>query len=159
MKSIKNKDFLPFKLRPAKISDIKALIILENKIFNYDQLAFQNFKHFLTRGHAQLIVCVEANKKEIAGYSLVLFRKNSRKCRLYSLAMDPNYRGRGLGKMLLKKSETLAKKTGAVIIGLEVKEDNLGAITLYKTFGFQEIGKKEDYYSDHTTAIIFQKEL
>ena len=39
-------------------------------------------------------------------------------------------------------------------INLEVNENNLPAIKLYKTYGFQTVGKRNKYYKDGGNAIL-----
>lgn len=58
------------------------------------------------------------------------------------ILVDPAYRGRGLAKGLLKHLD--ARKD----CFLEVRLSNLVAQSLYKSQGFEEVGRRKDYYHD-----------
>ena len=47
----------------------------------------------------------------------------------------------GLASMMMEEALEMIKETSLKILDLEVKEDNLSAINLYKKFNFQEIGR------------------
>ena len=53
------------------------------------------------------------------------------------IVVDNNYRGRGIAKELLKKTEDIATSLGIEIIDLLVSEDNNIALKLYEKAGFQ----------------------
>jgi hypothetical protein len=46
-----------------------------------------------------------------------------------------------------------------VILRLEVREDNAGAIRLYQHHGYRRIGRYLNYYADQTDALRFEKRL
>ena len=68
------------------------------------------------------------------------------------LATSPGRRKQGWMERLLRE---FAAAKGEAQIWLECREDNLGAIQLYKKIGFKESGRRERYYRDGTTAILF----
>ena len=47
------------------------------------------------------------------------------------------YRGRGVGRLMLDRVESLARSRGACKLTLEVLEGNRSAISLYEKFGFE----------------------
>ncbi len=53
------------------------------------------------------------------------------------------YRNKGVGTHLMKKLVSLDKD-----ITLEVREDNLSAISLYKKFSFYKVATRKGYYGD-----------
>ena len=65
-----------------------------------------------------------------------------------TLAVHPGCRRRGLGSHLLRLLITHARQRGAARVTLEVRERNLAAISMYRTFGFQETGVLRGYYGD-----------
>lgn len=52
----------------------------------------------------------------------------------------------GIGSLILEKLIEHAKIKGIEIINLEVRSDNIGAIALYKKFGFQKIGRSPAFF-------------
>ena len=64
------------------------------------------------------------------------------------LAVHPEYQNQGLGKLLFYGLLYLAHQQGLERATLEVRVSNQTALSLYKKFGFQEVGKRRRYYQD-----------
>ncbi len=64
------------------------------------------------------------------------------------LAIDPQYQRQGLGQAMLCALLTSAHLRGLEWATLEVRISNVGAIALYQKFGFQEVGKRRNYYQE-----------
>lgn len=144
-------------LRDATLADIDDLISLEMLSFDGDRLSRRSFRRFIAASRAT--VRVARDRHGLAGYSLVLYRPNSDRARLYSIAVAPRARGSGLGARLLRDAEAAARQWGSARLGLEVRADNAGAIGLYRRARFEQIGTRENYYGDGATALIFEKRL
>ena len=56
---------------------------------------------------------------------------------VHDLAVDPEFRGRGVGKLLLSEAEKTARELGCCKLTLEVLEFNERAMRTYKSFGFE----------------------
>jgi ribosomal-protein-alanine N-acetyltransferase len=65
---------------------------------------------------------------------------------LENIAVLPEFRRRGLGRLLLSALLKHARLQGAERIFLEVRESNLEAIRLYEAAGFQQLGLRREYY-------------
>ncbi len=143
--------------RCASLSDVDALEALENKAFDGDRLSRRSLRYYVT---AQTVVMrVMKRDGALAAYSLLAFRKGSKIARLYSIAVDPDFEGRGLGRILLKTCEKDARAHGCVVLRLEVRVDNKRAIKLYEKNGYRRFDEIEDYYEDGATAICLKKDL
>ena len=55
---------------------------------------------------------------------------------VHDLAVQPGYRGRGIGRLLLEEVERRARARGSSKLTLEVHASNEGAMRLYRRFGF-----------------------
>ena len=55
---------------------------------------------------------------------------------IHDMIISPEYRGRGIAKMMLGKVEEIALRAGCCKLTLEVLEGNNIARNLYKSFGF-----------------------
>ena len=64
---------------------------------------------------------------------------------LLLLAVDPGWRGRGVGRMLMNDWMAWAKEEGAEEYFLEMRADN-DAVHLYERTGFSECGRRPSYY-------------
>lgn len=71
-----------------------------------------------------------------------------------NVAVDREYRRRGIGELLLRYAFAAAQAKGAKGITLEVRESNQAAINLYHKLGFVEAGLRPHYYSDNDEAAI-----
>ena len=66
---------------------------------------------------------------------------------LLQIAVDSKYQQKGLGGTLLRDSIKLAKTYGTIGIYLEVRASNTPAIHLYRSYGFEQVGTRKNYYS------------
>ena len=66
-----------------------------------------------------------------------------------NIAVHPDYRGKGFGRMILKTLIGVAKDIGMERMTLEVRVSNMAAISLYKSLGFEDAGVRRGYYADN----------
>ncbi len=97
-----------------------------------------------------------ADNGEVAG-DCALFRKNT-SYELARMAVSDNYKGKGLGNMLMESSLEKAKEIGAKKIKLFSKAKLEAAIAQYKKYGFLTIfeGSHPEYARCN---IIMQREI
>lgn len=80
---------------------------------------------------------------------------------LLMIVVAHSARQNGKGKSLLAQFEKSAAQKGAISIFLEVSESNSPAQSLYLTTGYQEIGKRRNYYKrtdgNLETALMMKK--
>lgn len=143
-------------IRAGRLSDLDSLIALEGGFEPGERISPRSWRRFLAQTGK---VWVADMRGEIAGAAVILTRKGSRRARLYSLATDPIFRGRGVAKSLIGAIETDLQRRGADLLGLEVRTDNAAAIALYMRLGFQTCGQRAGYYSDGMNAILMEKSL
>jgi ribosomal-protein-alanine N-acetyltransferase len=66
-----------------------------------------------------------------------------------TIATHPDYRGRGLGELLLCSMTKIAYDIAAQRVTLEVRVSNTIAQNLYRKYGFMVVGTRRRYYSDN----------
>jgi ribosomal protein S18 acetylase RimI-like enzyme len=59
------------------------------------------------------------------------------KCRLYLIAVNQNYKGKGIGKQLINYLENEIREKGLNLYGLSVRKDNIDAIGFYNQNGYK----------------------
>lgn len=76
-----------------------------------------------------------------------------------TIAVAPDYEGRGIGTHLLRLMIDTAIGRSATDLLLEVREDNPRARELYERHGFDAIHRRARYYRDGVDAVIMRKVL
>jgi ribosomal-protein-alanine N-acetyltransferase len=66
-----------------------------------------------------------------------------------TIAVRPDWRGRGVGELLLAAMIDLALSQSVRIVTLEVRVSNFVAQNLYRKYLFQEVGRRRRYYRDN----------
>jgi ribosomal-protein-alanine N-acetyltransferase len=98
------------------------------------------------------IYIVARLEREIVGYAgmwVILHEAH-----ITTIAVDPGVRGQHIGERLLVGLLDAALTRGARWVTLEVRKANAVAQTLYKKYGFREIGIRKGYYSDNREDAI-----
>ena len=77
-----------------------------------------------------------------------------------SVTVGREYRGRGFGREGLRYILDVAARRGLREATLEVRPSNVRALSLYKSAGFREIGRRRGYYAaTGEDAIIMAKRI
>jgi ribosomal protein S18 acetylase RimI-like enzyme len=134
------------KVRLARIEDLDALMKIETASFKSDLLSRRQMRYHLKNKRAKIWVC-EVPGGLIAGYLLGFFHKN-RAARIYSVATDSAWQGRGFGKSLINIFIKEAKNQNIFSIVLEVRQDCPTAINLYEKLGFKIFHDLPSFYED-----------
>ena len=146
------------RIRPAGIEDLGALVRLENESFESDRLTRRQFRYMMTRARARTLLAEDATGY-LLGYVLVLFSKGTSVARLYSIAVDREARGQGVGRALVGAAEAAAWEQDRAYMRLEIRRDNLASQALFEGLGYRRFGVLSDYYEDHMEALRYEKAL
>jgi ribosomal protein S18 acetylase RimI-like enzyme len=147
----------PFTIRLAAISDLDRLEALENRVFDMDRLSRRSLRNFILNPKGGFIVADRGD--HLAGYVLLTFRSGTALARLYSIAVSPETGRSGVGRALMHAAERAAIERDCIVLRLEVRADNHGAIALYAKLGYRQFGVYENYYEDDQAALRFEKLL
>lgn len=146
---------MPAEIRMARASDVDDLAAIEASAFQADRISRRSFRRLVGKDTAAILVSLQ--DRMLAGYCAVLFRADSPRARLYSIAAAPGVSG--VGRLLLEAAEETAAGRGCKSLRLEVRQDNARAIALYEAAGYRRTGRVEGYYADGMTALRFEKLL
>lgn len=144
-------------VRLARPSDLDAIEALENRAFRGDRLSRRSLRRYV--GAPSVAMLSAFSDAAFAGYALIGLRRGSKVASLYSIAVDPAFTGRGLGKALMQAAEGVARGRERSALTLEVRSDNGAAIALYERLGYERFGVFEDYYEDGASALRMRKAL
>ena len=79
---------------------------------------------------------------------------------LFNIAVNPNHRGKGIGRELLACVTDKARLLGARRLYREVRRSNESALALYRGAGWQVCGVRKNYYeAPAEDAILMEVEL
>jgi len=137
---------------PATVADLPRLTALENAAFASDRISRRQFRYLLSRALVVKAVDDGPDEGALLGCLVLLFRRDSRHARIYSLAVAAEARRRGLARLLLAYAESESRRRGLTGMVLEVRENNEAALALYQSAGFRHIGRRLNYYEDGAAA-------
>ena len=128
------------------LTDLNDLMEIENACFGIDAFSRRQMLYLITQSKGIFLIAKHNN--QIAGYVLLITSHRHNTGRIYSIAVSPQHRGKGIGEMLLDEAMKFVRNTGLKGIFLEVRTDNDAAISLYKKKGFVKRALKLSYYED-----------
>ena len=138
----------------AAAEDIEAVAKTEALCFSDAWSASSLLSH--TEGAGGLLL-VAKREKELIGY--LTARVLPPECELYRIAVLPDSRHTGAASALMEELFAVLREEGCSSLFLEVRESNTPAISLYKKFGMEEVGRRKNYYRDPTeNALLFAKD-
>lgn len=144
-------------IRIAELQDLKSILEIERQSFAHEAFNARQFKYLLTAATSCFFVVTMDNL--IAGYAILLWRKNSKLMRIYSIAVAKEFRGKGVAHNMLQEAKRFAKVKKRAALSLEVSADNARAIFIYHNEGFITTGQKQHYYGQNKHALVMKHHL
>jgi ribosomal-protein-alanine N-acetyltransferase len=80
----------------------------------------------------------------------ILVRAIAGEAEIITLAVAPSARRQGLARRLIEQAVVRALALEAQTLFLEVAEDNVPALALYRGLGFEVVGRRRGYYARGT---------
>lgn len=90
---------------------------------------------------------VTEHNETIVGYCIMSIAAGE--AHVLNLCVDPSHQGKGLGRQMLAHAIEDARQHQVETLFLEVRTSNAPAIHLYHDMGFNEIGRRRNYYPSH----------
>jgi ribosomal-protein-alanine N-acetyltransferase len=134
----------------ADLDCLKDILITDfDDFWNYDilktELESKNSRYIVAKNNTEIV--------GFAGIKIVMEQAD-----IMNIVTKKSFRNYGVASSLLKKLIDICKTLNVSSIMLEVNEENLPAICLYKKFGFETLSIRKNYYGTNS-AIIMKKEL
>lgn len=95
--------------------------------------------------------------RALAGF--IVSRAVAGEAEILSVAIAPEWRGRGFARPLLDLHLRRLAGMGVRAVFLEVGEHNTPAVRLYRRAGFHEVGRRQGYYDGGATALTLRRDL
>ncbi len=137
---------VPVVLEALTRADAQRCAELEEQLFpGDDPWPAKAFVHEVTAPHTHYVAARADG--ELVGYAGIARLGNQPpfEYEIHTIGVDPAYQGHRIGRRLLDALLERADADAAAVF-LEVRTDNVTAITMYETAGFTTIGLRKRYY-------------
>jgi ribosomal-protein-alanine N-acetyltransferase len=146
-------------VEPGETRDAKDLARIHGQSF-YRGWPTADFLSFLDSRNTPVYIACDA-KRRIAGFALI--RSVADEAELLTIAVEPRWRGKGVGRALMDAVFADLMLSPARRMFLEVDEQNHAAIRLYEKLGFSTISSRKGYYprpdGSAATALVMARDL
>ena len=127
-------------LRAMRETDLDAVMDIEVRAYPYPW-THGIFRDCLRAGYGCWVLELHG---KLLGYGILSVAANE--AHVLNVCIEPRSQGRGHGRRLMKRLLDLARWHRAERVYLEVRPSNPKAIALYHDLGFNEIGRRPQYY-------------
>jgi ribosomal-protein-alanine N-acetyltransferase len=128
---------------PTLATDLPEVLAIEQQAFS-DPWSAQSFREALGHNAVYFACARRSDGGALLGYVVAWFVADQGE--IANLAVSPAGWGTGIGKRLLDAALSEGLARGATAIYLEVRESNARARRLYRSRGFDEVGRRKNYY-------------
>jgi ribosomal-protein-alanine N-acetyltransferase len=160
---------LPYRVEPMTLADVDQVMNIERVAFSAPRSARAYRYEISENDHStMLVVRLAAARngpfKRLACHVLARHPKLTRPHRILgyagfwllvdeahicTIAVHPQWQGRGLGELLMLSLLNRGMELGASKATLEVRVSNQAALALYRKYGFEVISRRKRYYSNN----------
>ncbi len=146
-------------IEPSQPRDADAVAKLHAASF-YRGWPRQDIESYLLDRDTPTLVACDA-KHKVAGFAMLRLLGDD--VELMTIAVEPKYRGKGVGAALMRACFEDLMMTPSRRMILEVAADNPPAIRLYEKLGFKKISERKGYYArpdgQPATALVMARNL
>lgn len=133
---------MEIRIEQMEFEHLDQVVELDNRCFSIPW-SRKMFLDELLNGHSKYFVAVAKNDAVI-GY--IGLHHVFDEAYITNLAVSPDFRRLGIGKALLSRALETCRSMDISSVTLEVRESNVVAMSLYRSFGFSPVGKRINYY-------------
>lgn len=139
-------------IRRSVPADAKEIAAAEIEVFS-DPWSERDITDAISQSGSMCYTALSDGK--VVAY--IIGRQISPEGEIYRIATLPSHRRRGIAYRLLDYAVKCERGRGLESLFLEVRERNIPARNLYKSYGFREIGFRKNYYknpSDNAVVML-----
>jgi ribosomal-protein-alanine N-acetyltransferase len=148
-------------LEAATAEDLEAIVDIERRCFSHPW-SVRHFRDALRNEPRSRILLLRGPSdasdllRGIRAYSVV--QTVADEMHVHNLAVEPAWRRRGLGRLLMGFALDWGRRRGARRAFLEVRPTNAAALALYGSLGFRTVSLRRRYYQHPTEdALVLEK--
>lgn len=128
-----------------KMKDLDDVLEIEHRCFTNPWSRYAFACELRDNDFSRYIVAKVGDK--IVGYGGMWMVLNE--AHVTNVGVLPEYRGEGIGELIMRSLIAIAKDNGAEKMTLEVRKSNYVAQNLYSKLGFEPCGIRRGYYVDN----------
>jgi ribosomal-protein-alanine N-acetyltransferase len=147
-------------LREAGRADLESFYRLDQVCFPAGiAYSLADFRSLLNSRRTVAIAAEEAGS--LAGFILcqAIRRESALLGQIVTIDVAPDFRRRGVGRLLMQQAASRLAGLGASRLRLEVSVENHIARNFYASLGFRTIGEIPNYYPGNLDAVVMEKPL
>ncbi|MBI5876235.1 MAG: ribosomal protein S18-alanine N-acetyltransferase [Chloroflexi bacterium] len=144
---------LPYVIEPMRVEDVDAIMVIEHEAFTEPWPA-SAYRHEIAKNEmAHYYLVRERPGKDglprptVIAYGGIWLMVDD--AHISTIATRREWRGCGVGELLLAAIIAESRAMGAERMTLEVRVSNTVAQNLYRKYGFNVEGRRKRYYSDN----------
>ena len=143
--------------RDANSFDIPVLVSLDKELFPYSPWSAGQYREEISAPTRLFVVALD-DANSVIGYAGI-FAPGGAEADVLTVGVVPMPRGQGIARELMARITKWAMEEGSIAMMLEVKTDNVEAISLYETLGYTKLNVRKDYFGSGLDALVMRKEL
>lgn len=150
-----------YDVAPMSAHDLLEVVEIE-ETSGLSRWGWDSYHAELSRPESIMLVARRASPDERGKYlhGFVAARLGADELHVNNIGVREGVRRRGIGNVLLKHALERGEALGAHAAILEVRAGNLAAQALYRSLGFEVLGRRRNYYHDPTEdALVMSKPL
>lgn len=135
-------------LRRAEASDLEELMRLEAICFEeWRRDPRRQLRESLRNPRHEVWVCPDERERGNKLCAALILRRLPRILRVYSLATDPRWQGKGVGRFLMAFARHRAEESGVRAMRLEADAGRESLLAWYERLGFTRETLMKDFYA------------
>lgn len=144
---------------PVELPQLHAISELETALFGCHGYPAFFLRQAYDCWRNGFIVAQQDN--QVVGYTLIVPKAQDRhlgardEAWMLSLAIDGRFQGQGIAKQLVKHA--LQRCDHYQSIYLTVSPDNLAAISIYRSVGFEVVEQEGNYFADGQSRLVMKR--
>ena len=143
--------------RDANSFDIPVLVSLDKELFPYSPWSAGQYREEISAPTRLFVVALD-DANSVIGYAGI-FAPGGAEADVLTVGVVPMHRGQGIARELMARITKWAMEEGSIAMMLEVKTDNVEAISLYESLGYSKLNVRKDYFGSGLDALVMRKEL
>ena len=143
--------------RDVNSFDIPVLVSLDKELFPYSPWSAGQYREEISAPTRLFVVALD-DASSVIGYAGV-FAPGGAEADVLTVGVVPQHRGQGIARSLMARITQWAIAQGSIAMMLEVKTDNIEAISLYESLGYSKLNVRKDYFGSGLDALVMRMEL